>query len=109
MQPFQGHQQFIESSGSSEGGPWRLFKHLRAVEICRVVDLEYAASPGSGESCCKLTLQFVDQASSVCGRHFKLTLADINFTDFLVEKTWYDNSMSKDWSNGDRCFVWWRD
>lgn len=109
MQHFQGHQQFIKTSRSSEIGPWTLFGHLRAVEICKVVDLEYATSPGSGESCCKLTLQFVGQASRVHGKCFKLTLADMNFADFLIEKTWYENSMSKDWSDGEKCYVWWRD
>ncbi|KAK4758713.1 hypothetical protein SAY87_020014 [Trapa incisa] len=106
----QGHQQFITTSNrDSEIGPWTIFGHLRAVEICKIVDLEYAASPGSGESCCKLTLQFIDQASSACGKCFKMTLADMNFPDFLIEKTWYDNSMSRDWFEGKKCLVWWRD
>ncbi|XP_031400269.1 bromodomain and WD repeat-containing protein 3 [Punica granatum] len=106
----QGHQEFIESSGSSDKGPWRVFKTLRAVEICRIVGFEYAASPGSGDSCCKLTLQFVDQASSVLGKSFKLTLPElVNFPDFLVEKTWYENSMSRKWIVGDKCQVWWRE
>lgn len=64
---------------------------------------------GSGESCCKLKLKFVDPSSNVLGRSFKLTLPElINFPDFVVEKTWYDTAMRRNWSPRDKCMVWWR-
>ncbi|XP_030454648.2 uncharacterized protein LOC115675964 isoform X1 [Syzygium oleosum] len=106
----QGHQEFIESSCLRDVGPWRSLRgSLSAAEVCKVEALDYANSPGSGESCCKLTLKFVNPASNVFGRTFKLMLPElINFPDFLVEKTWYDNSMQRKWSLRDKCLVWWR-
>ncbi|RDX89617.1 Bromodomain and WD repeat-containing protein 1, partial [Mucuna pruriens] len=105
----QGHQEYIESCASSESGPWRSFTGLSASEICKVEELEYAELPGSGDSCCKLKLKFVDPSSYVHGKSFKLTLPElINFTDFVVEKTWYDTAMKRNWSSRDKCMVWWR-
>ncbi|KAH1136229.1 hypothetical protein AAZX31_10G013500 [Glycine max] len=105
----QGHQEYIESYSLSESGPWRLFVGLGASEICKVEELEYAELPGSGDSCCKLKLRFVDPSSCVHGKSFKLTLPElINFTDFVIEKTWYDTAMKRNWSSRDKCMVWWR-
>lgn len=107
----QGHQEYIDSCHSSERGPWMLFgENIRDVEICSVDDVDYAALAGSGESCCKAKLRFVDPLSSACGRTFKLTLPElVNFPDFLVERTRYDASLERNWSSGDKCSVWWRD
>ncbi|KAA8549090.1 hypothetical protein F0562_000774 [Nyssa sinensis] len=107
----QGHQEYIESSHSSMNGPWVSIKeNIRAVEFCLVEGLDYATLPGSGESCCKLTLKFIDTSSSVSGKRFKMTLPDlINFPDFVVEKTWYDAAMRRNWTSRDKCMVWWRD
>lgn len=45
----------------------------------------------------------------MCGKSFKLTLPElINFPDFVVEKTWYDTAMRRNWSPRDKCIVWWR-
>lgn len=105
----QGHQEYIESCSSSESGPWRSFTRLSASEICKVEELEYAELPGSGDSCCKLKLKFVDPCSYVHGKSFKLTLPElINFADFVVERTWYDTAMKRNWSSRDKCMVWWR-
>ncbi|XP_027363533.1 bromodomain and WD repeat-containing protein 3-like [Abrus precatorius] len=105
----QGHQEYIESCMLSESGPWRSFPGLSASEICKVEELEYAELPGSGDSCCKLKLKFVDPSSYVHGKSFKLTLPElINFSDFVVEKTWYDTAMKRNWSSRDKCMVWWR-
>ncbi|XP_061338407.1 uncharacterized protein LOC133285221 isoform X2 [Gastrolobium bilobum] len=105
----QGHQEYIESCIPSESGPWRSFSGLSASEICKVEELEYAELPGSGDSCCKLKLKFVDSSSNVHGKSFKLTLPElINFSDFVVEKTWYDTAIKRNWSSRDKCMVWWR-
>ncbi|XP_031260091.1 PH-interacting protein isoform X2 [Pistacia vera] len=106
----QGHQEFIESIGSREVGPWKSIKgYIRAVELCKVENLVYATFPGSGDSCCKLTLKFVDPSSAVFGKTFKLTLPElIDFPDFVVEKTRYDAAVSRNWTQRDKCLVWWR-
>ncbi|KAK2649656.1 hypothetical protein Ddye_017145 [Dipteronia dyeriana] len=106
----QGHHEFIDSIGSREVGPWRSIKgHINAVEICKVENLTYATFPGSGDSCCKLTLKFMDPSSSVFDKAFKLTLPElIDFPDFIVEKTRYDAAISRNWTHRDKCLVWWR-
>ncbi|CAJ1969843.1 unnamed protein product [Sphenostylis stenocarpa] len=105
----QGHHEYIESRSSSEPGPWRSFTGLGVSEICKVEVLEYAELPGSGDSCCKLKLKFVDPSSYVHGKLFKLTLPELlDFSDFVVEKTWYDTAMKRNWSSRDKCKVWWR-
>lgn len=107
----QGHQEYIEYSGSSEPGPWtKNAAAVQAVEICLVKHLSYATLPGSGESCCKITLQFIDTSSPVCGQRFKLTLPElVNFPDFLIERSRYETAMERNWSYGDKCLVWWKD
>lgn len=83
---------------------------LRAVEFCRVERLEYSTSPGSGESCCKMTLKFTDPSSSMFDRAFNLTLPDMTgFPDFLVERTRFDTAIDRNWSCRDKCKVWWKD
>ncbi|GAB2282200.1 hypothetical protein Dimus_016751 [Dionaea muscipula] len=106
----QGHQEYIGSSHPYERGPWITMKgKLNAVEFCTVEGLDYATLAGSGKSYCKISLKFTSPSSNVVGRAFKLTLPDlVNFPDFLVEKTWYDSSVSKNWTPGDKCLVWWR-
>nr|GEZ02933.1 PH-interacting protein [Tanacetum cinerariifolium] len=50
------------------------------------INLEYETHPGSGEGCCKMTLQFEDPSSNVVGKTFKLTHREVTgFPDFLVE------------------------
>ncbi|KAL1339465.1 hypothetical protein AAHE18_U039100 [Arachis hypogaea] len=106
----QGHQEYIELMGLSITGPWRSFSGLRTSEICKVDKLEYAAQPGSGDSCCKLTLRFIDPSSPAEGKSFQLTLPElINFSDFVIERTWYEASMNQGWSSRDKCMVWWKD
>ncbi|XP_059311819.1 uncharacterized protein LOC132063338 isoform X1 [Lycium ferocissimum] len=107
----QGHQEYIEFSNSSEPGPWtKNAAAIQAVEICLVKHLSYATLPGSGESCCKVTLQFVDTSSPVFGQKFKLTLPElVNFPDFLIERSRYETAMERNWSYRDKCLVWWRD
>ncbi|XP_010259313.1 PREDICTED: bromodomain and WD repeat-containing protein 1 [Nelumbo nucifera] len=106
----QGHQEYIESSRSAEVGPWRSFKgNIRAVEFCKVQGLDYSTLAGSGESCCKITLEFADPSSSEFGKRFRLTLPElINFPDFLVERTRYDSAIKRNWTHRDKCQVWWR-
>lgn len=106
----QGHQEYIEYRRSRESGPWAsLNGQVRAVEYCRIQNLEYSTVPGSGDSCCKLTLQFVDPASSVVGKSFKLSLPEVTgFPDFLVERTRFDAAMTRNWTHRDKCRVWWK-
>ncbi|KAK6161017.1 hypothetical protein DH2020_004398 [Rehmannia glutinosa] len=106
----QGHQEYISHMNSRNVGPWETIKrNIRAVEFCRVEDLEYSTHPGSGESCCKMTLKFVDPSSDVLGKSFKLTLPEVTgFPDFLVEKSRYDASMARNWTSRDKCQVWWK-
>lgn len=66
----QGHKEFVETSGSYERGPWVSTKgRLNAVEICLVESLDYATAPGSGESCCKLSLKFIDPFPTCVASH----------------------------------------
>ncbi|KAL0388872.1 UNVERIFIED_CONTAM: Bromodomain and WD repeat-containing DDB [Sesamum radiatum] len=107
---WDGHEEYISYINSRNLGPWETIKrNIRAVEFCRVEDLEYSTHPGSGESCCKMTLKFVDPSSEVLGKSFKLTLPEVTgFPDFLVEKSRYDASMARNWTSRDKCQVWWK-
>lgn len=79
------------------------------MEICKVEGLDYATLPGSGDSCCKIKLRFVDPSSIGFGKAFKLTLPElIDFPDFVVEKTRYDVAIGRNWTHRDKCLVWWR-
>ncbi|OIV95925.1 hypothetical protein TanjilG_27029 [Lupinus angustifolius] len=106
----QGHQEYLDYSRKRESGPWISLKgHVRAVEYCIVESIEYSHVPGSGDSCCKMTLQFVDPDSTVAGKCFKLTLPDLtSFPDFLVERTRFDAAMQRNWTRRDKCKVWWK-
>ncbi|KAG8370507.1 hypothetical protein BUALT_Bualt14G0124000 [Buddleja alternifolia] len=104
----QGHQEYITHMNLRNGGPWDK-RNIRAAEFCRVQDLEYSSHPGSGESCCKMTLKFIDPSSDVLGKSFELILPDLTgFPDFLVEKSRYDASMARNWTSRDKCQVWWK-
>ncbi|XP_076901951.1 uncharacterized protein LOC143556546 [Bidens hawaiensis] len=107
----QGHQEYIISGNSLGREPWKLFKEkiIRDVEICSVEDLDYTTLAGSGESGCKLKLKFIDPSSNVYGQIFALTLPELDFPDFLVERTRYENSLERNWNVGEKCTVWWRD
>ncbi|XP_048336119.2 uncharacterized protein LOC107406056 isoform X1 [Ziziphus jujuba] len=104
----QGHQEYIELSRVGKG-PWRSVKgDIGAVEICKVEGLAYKYMP-YGDSCCEVTLKFVDPSSNVFGKTFKLTLPELNdFPDFVVEKTWYDAAVMRNWTRRDKCLVWWK-
>ncbi|XP_057476015.1 uncharacterized protein LOC130764006 [Actinidia eriantha] len=104
----QGHQEFI-SQRRTKVGPWETLKsNIRAVEFCRVQNLEYSPS-GGGEICCRMTLQFTDSSSSVAGKTFTLTLPELNdFPDFLVERKRYDAAIQRNWTPRDKCQVWWK-
>ncbi|KAL1548178.1 bromodomain and WD repeat-containing protein 1 isoform X1 [Salvia divinorum] len=106
----QGHQEYIDHMHVRNPGPWETIRrNIRAVEFCKVEKLEYATLPGSGESCCRMTLKFVDPSSDVDGQSFNLTLPEISgFPDFLVEKSRYDASMARNWTSRSKCQVWWK-
>ncbi|XP_047947098.1 bromodomain and WD repeat-containing protein 1 isoform X1 [Salvia hispanica] len=106
----QGHQEYIHHMHVRNPGPWETIRrNIRAVEFCKVEKLEYATLPGSGESCCRMTLKFVDPTSDVDGQSFNLTLPEISgFPDFLVEKSRYDASMARNWTSRSKCQVWWK-
>lgn len=91
-------------------GPWATVKgNIRAVEFCKVEGLEYATTSGSGDSCCKMALKFIDPASSVLNKAFKLTLPEVTgFPDFLVERTRFDAATHRNWTCRDKCKVWWK-
>ncbi|THG22303.1 hypothetical protein TEA_024937 [Camellia sinensis var. sinensis] len=105
----QGHLEYFSHSGEKDVGPWKTIKgNVRAVEFCRVMALKYSTRP-SGESCCKMTLLFVDSSSSVDGKSFTLTLPEVRgFPDFLVERSRYDAAIQRNWAFRDKCKVWWR-
>ncbi|XP_042509734.1 PH-interacting protein-like isoform X2 [Macadamia integrifolia] len=107
----QGHQEFMEKMHSAEAGPWISIKgNVRATELCKVNELDYSTLAGSGESCCKITLEVIDSTSSVFGRTFKLTLPELNdFPDFIVERTRYDAAIKRNWTHRDKCQVYWRE
>lgn len=106
----QGHQEYTHHIQSRNRGPWETFRrNIRAVEFCRVEGLKYSTHPGSGESCCKVTLKFLDPSSDVVGKSFDLTLPEMTgFPDFLVEKSRFDVSIDKIWTFRDKCKVWWK-
>ncbi|XWS38951.1 hypothetical protein CRYUN_Cryun18bG0007700 [Craigia yunnanensis] len=109
----QGHEEYIDHISLKEAGPWASLKGgniIRAVEFCRVEELEYSTFPGSGESCCKMTLKFTDLSSSMFNRSFKFTLPDLTgFPDFIVERTRFGAAIRRNWSCRDKCRVWWKD
>ncbi|KAL6645709.1 hypothetical protein ACP70R_017317 [Stipagrostis hirtigluma subsp. patula] len=106
----QGHQEYLEGVRSSDDCPWNRIKGLKAVELCKIQSLDYTTFRGSGDSCCKLTIEFVDGTSSGFGKTFMITLPElVNFPDFLVERTRYEASIVRNWTNRDKCKVWWRD
>ncbi|KAL6990058.1 hypothetical protein U1Q18_015807 [Sarracenia purpurea var. burkii] len=106
----QGHHEYIDQSGVKEVGPWKTIKgNIRAVEFCQVTALEYLPFQGSGESSCRMTLQFVDSSSNVDGKSFTLRLREMSdFPDFLVERSRYDAAIQRNWTCRDKCRVWWR-
>lgn len=78
------------------------------MELCSVEGLEYSEMAGSGESCCKMTLRFVDSTSNVFRETFRLTLPEMTgFADFLVERSRFGASMQRNWTVRDKCRVWW--
>ncbi|XP_050376385.1 uncharacterized protein LOC126793802 isoform X2 [Argentina anserina] len=109
----QGHQEYMDLALKSDLGPWgpwgSLKEKIRAVEICKVISLDYDTMPGSGESCTKILFKFVESSSAVNGKTFKLTMPEIDFSDFIVEKSWYDAATGRNWAVGEHCEVWWRD
>jgi len=84
-------------------------KGLKAVEFCKVQCVDYSSLPGSGESCCKLVLEFTNPSSAAFGKTFELTLPElVAYPDFLVERSRYDAAIERNWTNRDKCQVWWR-
>ncbi|KAJ6795678.1 Uncharacterized protein M6B38_225925 [Iris pallida] len=106
----QGHEEYIKDYRLPSKDAVSLKKlALKAVEICKVQQLDYSAVPGSGESCCKLILEFIESSSNSSRKTFKLTLPElVYFPDFLVEKTRYDAAIARNWTYRDKCQVWWR-
>lgn len=106
----QGHEEYLNSMRLSESGPWNRITGLKAVEFCKVQELRYTTYRGSGESCCKLTLEFIDDTSSGFGKEFIITLQEpINYPDFLVERTRFEAAIARKWAVRDKCKVWWGD
>ncbi|KAL4025081.1 hypothetical protein IC575_013457 [Cucumis melo] len=111
----QGHQEYIEYCcanycNTKDMGPWTSNRGtIRAVEFCKVVELVYSTSAGSGDSCCKMLLKFIDPSSDVFLQLFKLTLPELtSFPDFLVEKSRFEAAMQRNWTFRDKCKVWWK-
>ncbi|KAL3648108.1 hypothetical protein CASFOL_009076 [Castilleja foliolosa] len=107
----QGHEDYLALSQTRPVNPWlRYGDKVRAVELCSIEGLKYTEQPGSGESCCQITLRFIDPSCSVVGHRFQLTLPELNdFPEFIVEKSRYELAMVMNWSTGHNCQVWWRD
>lgn len=105
----QGHEEYLKASHSREVGPWKKWGSIKAAELCKINVLDYSPLPGSGESCCKLTLEFIDPSSGAFCKTFGLTLPElVEFPDFLVERTRYDAAIERNWTHRDKCQVWWR-
>lgn len=95
---------------SSDNCPSNWIKGLKATELCKIKGLDYKPGRGSGESCCELTIKFIDHTSSGFGKEFVITLRElVMFPDFLVERTWFEATTMYNWSVADRCKVWWMD
>ncbi|VFQ65122.1 unnamed protein product [Cuscuta campestris] len=106
----QGHEEYINECDLRDLGPWETITgSISAVEFCRVDELVYASRPGSGESCSKMKLKFIDPKSGVAGKVFQLTLPEVTgFPDFLVERSKYDVAIERNWTSRDKCRVWWK-
>ncbi|XP_022972302.1 bromodomain and WD repeat-containing protein 1-like [Cucurbita maxima] len=111
----QGHQEYIDHCCTNychtkDTGPWTSIRGpVRAVEFCKVVELVYSTSAGSGDSCCKMLLKFIDPTSHVYLQSLKLTLPELtSFPDFLVERTRFEAAMQRNWTFRDKCKVWWK-
>jgi len=110
MYLWQGHKEYLEGERSSDPCPWKRIKGLKAVELCKIQGLDYSSYKGSGESCCKLSIEFIDRASTWFGKTFMITLPElVSYPDFLVERTRYEAAMERNWTHRDKCKVWWRD
>ncbi|CAN0855480.1 Bromodomain and WD repeat-containing protein 1 [Linum grandiflorum] len=107
----QGHQEYMDAVLCKENRPWQSLKgNVKEVEFCRVDGLDYATLPGSGDSCCKMTLKVVDSHSHVHDKTFKLTLPELtDFPDFIVERSRYEAALQRNWTCRDKCMVWWND
>ncbi|KAK8961052.1 hypothetical protein KSP40_PGU017987 [Platanthera guangdongensis] len=107
----QGHKEYLEECRLQDGeAPWKYVEEgLKAVEFCKVKELSYSTVSGSGESCCKLTLEFIDPNATCYGMEFRLTLPElVTFPDFLVETTRYLAATTRNWTHRDKCQVWWK-
>ncbi|XP_078428519.1 uncharacterized protein LOC144700843 [Wolffia australiana] len=108
----QGHEEYLKATRGLEEGPWKMVKggRLRVVELCRVSAVEYSTLAGSGESCCKLSLELLEEGNGAKGKSFILTLPELlAFPDFLVERSRYEAAIARNWTHRDKCRVWWRD
>ncbi|XP_047090292.1 LOW QUALITY PROTEIN: PH-interacting protein-like [Lolium rigidum] len=105
----QGHEEYLnETLSSLRKCPWNWIEGLKAVELCKIKVLDYKSHIGSGDSCCKLTVEFIDHASSGFGEDFEITLPElVNFPDFLVERTRFEAAITQNWVVRDKCKVWW--
>ncbi|XP_048527611.1 bromodomain and WD repeat-containing protein 3-like [Triticum urartu] len=104
----QGHEEYLKGMRLSDSCPWNRIKGLKAVELCKIQDLCYTTYKGSGESCCKLTLKFIDDTSSGFNREFVITLPElVGFPDFLVERTRFEAAVAQNWTIRDKCRIWW--
>ncbi|KAM0904213.1 hypothetical protein ACQ4PT_018176 [Festuca glaucescens] len=106
----QGHEEYVNRMRLLGICPWSRIKDLKAVELCKIQGLLYTTYGGSGESCCKLKLKFIDGTSSGFGKEFTITLIEpVDFPDFLVERTRFEAAIAQNWVVRDRCRVWWAD
>lgn len=107
----QGQDQFPGLGDLEDKGPSKSLRtRLRAVEMCRVVGLEYGSLPRFSGISCKLTLKLIDEECRACGKTFKLSLPELtDFPDFIIEKSRYEAGMRRNWTKRDKCRVWWRE
>jgi PH-interacting protein len=106
----QGHEEYLNRMRLTDSCPWNRIKGLKDVELCKIQGLSYSTYGGSGESCCKLTLKFIDDTSRGYRKEFKITLLEpVDFPDFLVERTRFEAAIAQNWVIRDKCRVWWDD
>lgn len=97
----QGHAEYLQKIGSdsSTKQPWEKLSQLRAVEMCRVEDIEYVIGPPSN---CVLRLSLVDNPNYPNETISVKYRDEDNILDFIVLKHRFDESARLDWKKGDR-------
>eukprot|EP00854_Cymbomonas_tetramitiformis_P012353 gene12353-14590_t len=91
----EGHAEHLDGKNDGrQNRPWQQLTGMRAVELCRVVQVEaYIAQDGTGTTALRITLRIVDEASPLRGGSFDVEWPHPTVTsgcgEFLVLATRY--------------------